>query len=77
MSYKYSTRYQAIGQHIQKVRQSRGLTQEDLAEKAGISISYLTKIEAQNCDKPFSLEVVFDIADALNVLPAELLNGIK
>ena len=37
-----------------------------------ISISYLTKIEAPNCDQPFSLEVIFDIAEVLEI-PAHVL----
>ena len=76
MRYKHSARYQEIGRRIQKQRLECGLTQEALAESAGISISYLTKIEAQNCDKPFSLEVVFDIADALYISPARLLDEV-
>ena len=46
----------AIGQTIKKYRKLRGLTQEQLADMVCISISYLTKIEAPNCDQPFSLE---------------------
>ena len=40
--------------------------------RTGISISYLTKIEAPNCDQPFSLEVIFDIAEVLEI-PAHVL----
>jgi len=43
------------------------MTQKQLAKKVGISLSYLTKIEAANCDKGFSLDVLFDIADALGI----------
>jgi transcriptional regulator with XRE-family HTH domain len=43
------------------------MTQRELADKVGISLSYLSKIEASNCNKSFSLHVLFDIADALNV----------
>lgn len=49
------------------------MTQQELAERAGISLSYLSKIEAINCNKSFSLHVLFDIADALGVDVKKLL----
>ena len=54
MSQKHSEQYKIIGQAIKKYRKQRGLTQEQLADRVSISISYLTKIEAPNCDQPFS-----------------------
>ena len=67
-----SEQYKIIGQAIKKYRKQRGLTQEQLADRVSISISYLTKIEAPNCDQPFSLEVIFDIAEVLEI-PAHVL----
>ena len=67
MSQKHSEQYKIIGQAIKKYRKQRGLTQEQLADRVSISISYLTKIEAPNCDQPFSLEVIFDIAEVLEI----------
>lgn len=61
MNQKHSKEYKSIGQTIKKYRKLRGLTQEQLADMVCISISYLTKIEAPNCDQPFSLEVILDI----------------
>lgn len=75
MSQKHSEQYKIIGQAIKKYRKQRGLTQEQLADRVSISISYLTKItkiEAPNCDQPFSLEVIFDIAEVLEI-PAHVL----
>ncbi len=69
--------YKNIGQTICKYRKLRGLTQEQLADRACISISYLTKIEAPNCDQPFSLEVILDIAEVLEVSVHQLLEAIK
>lgn len=57
MNQKHSKEYKSIGQTIKKYRKLRGLTQEQLADMVCISISYLTKIEAPNCDQPFSLAV--------------------
>ena len=73
MSAKYSESYKRIGQVIREYRKEKGWTQEELAEKTSISISYLTKIEAPNCDKAFSLEVLFDISDALGINVCDLL----
>ena len=53
----------------------RSLSQEQLAEKAGISRSLLGAIEAPNLAKAFSLEVFYDIADALDVDPADLITA--
>lgn len=74
MSGKYSERYKRIGQKIAYYRKQKGLTQEELADRISISKSYLTKIEAPNCDKPFSLEVLFDISEALQIPVAMLLD---
>jgi transcriptional regulator with XRE-family HTH domain len=73
MEGKHTDRYRKIGQAIQKYRKIKGLTQAELADKISISLSYLTKIEALNCDKSFSLEVLFDIADALEIKVTDLL----
>ena len=44
-----------------------------MANKVGISYSYLTQIEAPNVVKKMSLEVLFDIAESLNVDVKDLL----
>jgi len=41
-----------------------------------VSHSGRTKIEASNCDKPFSLEVLFEIADALEMSVNKFLDDI-
>lgn len=38
--------FQVISDNIKSLREKRGLTQEELAELAGISVSHLSKIEA-------------------------------
>ena len=73
MNSKYSDQLRNIGIKISSIRKSKGLTQEDLAIKASISYSYLTKIEAQNCQTSFSIETLFDLASALEVSPRDLL----
>ena len=77
MSQKHSEHYKLIGQTIKKYRKQKGFTQEQLADMASISISYITKIEAVNCDQPFSLEVLLDIAEVLGISIHQLLEDIE
>ena len=73
MSLKHDKKYKKIGIKISEYRLKRKLTQEALANKVGISYSYLTQIEAPNVVKKMSLEVLFDIADALKIDVKDLL----
>lgn len=77
MNQKHSKEYKSIGQTIKKYRKLRGPTQEQLADMVCISISYLTKIEAPNCDQPFSLEVILDISEVLDISVHQLLEDVK
>ncbi|MCL6614028.1 MAG: helix-turn-helix domain-containing protein [Firmicutes bacterium] len=67
MSHKHAKRFQEIGRRIAFYRKRRGLTQQELADRVGISKSYLSKIEAPATDMTFSLAVLFDIANELEV----------
>ena len=59
--------YRVIGANIKHYREQAKLTQVQLAERAKISISYLSKIEATGCDKSFSISVLNQIANVLSV----------
>ena len=63
--------YYMIGQKIRKFRKGCGLSQKQLAEKAGISTTHLIHIETGNTK--LSLPVFVDIAVALSVQTNELL----
>lgn len=65
--------YSTIGKNIKHYRKSAKITQIKLSESSGISISYLTKIEAPNCNKSISLALLNDIANALNINICEFL----
>ena len=65
-------KYYRIGLNIAYQRKLKKLTQIQLAEKVGISRTHMSNIEAPNMLTPISLEVIFNIADALEI-PVELL----
>lgn len=65
--------YRTISNNIKRFRQTAGLTQQELADKATISISYLTKIEAESCNKSLSISTLNQIANALNIEITEFL----
>lgn len=59
-----------IGQQIRKNRKSHGLTQEQLAKKTGLSLTFI-----QNCEagiKSPDYDCIKILADALDVSPQEL-----
>lgn len=53
-------------------RKKEGYTQAELAERIGMSAAYLGQIERGNRGNSFSLETLYQIADALEI-EAELL----
>ena len=53
----------------------RGLSQDQLAEKANVSRSHLSAIEVPGIVRSFSIDVFFNIADALEIDPADLINA--
>lgn len=75
ISFKNRDRFIQLGIVIAALRKMRGMSQDQLAEKANISRSHLSAIEAPGIVRAFSLEVLFNIADALEVEPAELINA--
>lgn len=65
--------YQNLALSIAYYRKKRGLTQEQLAEQAGISRQHLGSIEAPNMYRGISMDVLFNIATVLEVEPYKLL----
>jgi transcriptional regulator with XRE-family HTH domain len=68
----YALRMRAVGDRIRTARNERHLSQEALAERAGIARSYLNRIETQGAN--ISLHVLYGIADALGVHHTDLLD---
>lgn len=55
----------AFGKRVREVRKAKGISQEKLAELAGIDRSYMGNIERG--EKNVTLVKVYDICDALNI----------
>ena len=59
--------YRTIGTNIKRYRKQANLTQVQLAEQVKVSISYLSKVEADGCNKSLSISVLNQIANVLGV----------
>lgn len=68
-----SERYRDLGCAIAYYRKRRSLTQEQLAERIGISRQHMGAIEAPNMVRAISLDVLFNIATVLEIEPYILL----
>ncbi|MGI2747627.1 helix-turn-helix domain-containing protein [Bacillus cytotoxicus] len=72
MKKNYNDIYSKVAENIKKIRKQRGLTQQQFSELIGYSMSYITKIEAPKCEKKFSLDLLYLIADKLEIEMKEL-----
>ena len=72
---KNRDRFIHLGIAIADLRKVRGMSQEQLAEKAGVSRSHISSIEAPGIARPFSVDVFFNIADALEIDPKDLIEA--
>lgn len=63
--------YFEIGQRIRRIRKAKGISQEQLAEKVGISTTHMSHIETANTK--LSLPVFIAIAETLEVSTESLL----
>jgi len=62
---------EVVAVNLRRIRHAKGLTQEELAEAAGLSARYVGAIE--RADKSPSVSVLGRVAEALVVDPAELI----
>ena len=70
---KYRDEFIAVGLRIGYLRRQKAMTQEQLADKAGISAGFLSQIEAPNVAMGLSLATIFAIAEALEIPAYKLL----
>jgi len=72
-SFEYYDKHLELGFNVTVYRKKAGMTQWQLAEKAGISRQYMSEIEAPNMITNISMEILFKLADALRISPTKLL----
>ena len=65
----YNFLYQKLSQRIERLRKDKGMTQEGLAEKAGLHRAYFWDIEN---GRNISVKTAYKIARALGVSLAQL-----
>ena len=61
--------------NVRRIRKSTGLSQEELADRAGLHRTYISSIE--RAERNISLENIFLLAAALGVEPGDLLKPVK
>ena len=67
--------YTEVGERIKLLRQQKGMTQQDLSEKANISIAFLSFLESGK--RKGSLNTYHHLATALNLGLDELFKNLK
>lgn len=67
--------FSIIGKRIKTARRKKGLTQENLVEKMGVSIAYLSKVETGRIH--INLERLSQICNILDITEGEILNGVS
>jgi len=64
-----SERFTELGYAISYYRKKRGFSQEQIAERVGISRQHMGAIEAPKMNRGLSLDLLFNIATILDVEP--------
>ena len=63
-------KYRQLGLNITYYRKRQGFSQSQLAERVNISRTHMSRIETADC--AVSLDVIFDLCDALGIAPEKL-----
>jgi transcriptional regulator with XRE-family HTH domain len=66
-------RVRSFGRHVRDLRERAGLSQEELADRAGLHRSEVGFLERG--EREFGVSVVWRIANGLGVRPGELVEG--
>ena len=72
MGERHTEEMRLLGLTIAFYRRARGLTQSELAEAVQISRTHMSNIEAPNTKTSIPLNLLFDIAEALDIPVKEL-----
>lgn len=66
--------YNAIGLRIRELRLNKGLTQEEIATKMGVSIAFLSRVERGHAR--INLVRLSELCNILEVSEGQILNGV-
>lgn len=69
--------FNIIRHNIKKYREKANMTQQDVADKAGLTMNYIAKIESKKMQRGFSVVVLGRIADALEINPKCLFDEVE
>ena len=78
MKENYREKFRVLGLKIAYYRKVKGMTQEQLAEAIGRSVSFVSQIESNNSSliKGVSLETIFAISDKLDIPASRLFEDV-
>ncbi|MEW6586935.1 MAG: helix-turn-helix transcriptional regulator [Nitrospirota bacterium] len=64
-----------FGKALKKLREDRGISQEELAYESGYHRTYISQLERGQ--KSPSMQTIFQLASALNVKPSEIVHAVE
>ena len=59
--------YYLVGKNIKKYRKIKGYTQQELADKIGYSVGFISNIESKSYLQTFSLDTLYLISQKLDI----------
>ena len=77
MKHRDNFYFDVIRKNIKKYRKIKNLTQQELADKAGLTMNYISKIESIKMQRGFTITSLTRIADALEIDIKELFSEDK
>ncbi len=69
---KFEREYSRLSYNIKSIRKMKNITQEKLAEKSGLSISYIKQLESKKEYKNLTFESMVKLSKGLDVEIADL-----
>ena len=73
MKEKHKEQFKIIGANLRKIRDEKGFSQQDLANRCDVERAKISRIE--NATEDFLLSTLLELASALGVNPADLFDG--
>ena len=67
--------YNVIGLRLRRARADKGLTQQELAEKTGLSVAFISRVERGSTH--INLKRLSEFCTILGISEGEILNGVS